>query len=216
MLESWCLAQAKKRSMHVNRMMKDVLDDDGPVISPRGLFILILVGLFALAITCNAFMTQQDLQTPAIALGARGIAVATAVPRRQSFKLDTAGLESAILSIMPDTLDTMEQNRRLGDKTGKNDRLIGQRIDDAMGLESDVGHGGERQTIRMVQIGLAELGYDPGPVDGLLGRETHRAICQFQRERAMPVTGEISADLIGELAKVSGQSTLLNALNERP
>ncbi|MEG9883752.1 MAG: peptidoglycan-binding domain-containing protein [Hyphomicrobiales bacterium] len=199
--------------MQVKRMMKDVLDDEGPVISSRGLFILILVGVFALAITCNAVMTQQDLR-PAVSLGGRRISATRAVPGRQSLKLDAAGLESRILSIMPDKLDTLQQNRLLGDKNGKSDRLIGQHIEAAMRSEGDVGYGGKGWNIRMVQIGLAELGYDPGPVDGLLGRKTHRAICEFQRERAMPITGEISGELIGELAKVSGQSALLNALNE--
>ncbi len=64
----------------------------------------------------------------------------------------------------------------------------------------------QRATIRRVQTGLAELAYSPGEINGELTRATRDAIIAFQRDHKMPETGEVSEDLIAELAKVTGQS----------
>jgi peptidoglycan hydrolase-like protein with peptidoglycan-binding domain len=42
---------------------------------------------------------------------------------------------------------------------------------------------------RQIQLGLKRRGYDPGPVDGLLGRRTARAIRAFQADHGLAVTG---------------------------
>lgn len=64
----------------------------------------------------------------------------------------------------------------------------------------------QRAAIRRVQTGLAELAYSPGAINGELTRETRDAIITFQRDHKLPETGEVSDDLIAELAKVTGQS----------
>ena len=53
----------------------------------------------------------------------------------------------------------------------------------------------ERQTIRDIQTYLAELGYDPGPADGLMGRRTRAAIRAYQSHSGLPESGQPSADL---------------------
>lgn len=52
-----------------------------------------------------------------------------------------------------------------------------------------------RQTIRDIQTYLAELGYDPGPADGLMGRRTRAAIRAYQSHSGLPESGQPSADL---------------------
>jgi len=64
------------------------------------------------------------------------------------------------------------------------------------------------KTVELVQSGLAELGYAPGPVDGILGADTRQAIREFERDRGIKVTGTVSARLIKELRKVTGISVL--------
>ncbi len=64
----------------------------------------------------------------------------------------------------------------------------------------------QRAAIRRVQTGLAELAYSPGEINGELTRETRDAIIAFQRDHKLPETGEVTDDLIAELAKVTGQS----------
>ena len=66
-----------------------------------------------------------------------------------------------------------------------------------------------RARIRRVQTGLAELAYSPGEINGELTRQTRQAILAFQRDRKLPETGEISDQLLAELAKMSGQSELV-------
>jgi peptidoglycan hydrolase-like protein with peptidoglycan-binding domain len=65
-----------------------------------------------------------------------------------------------------------------------------------------------RARVRRVQTGLAELAYDPGDINGELTGSTATAIRAFQRDRQMPETGEITDELLTELAKMSGQSEL--------
>ena len=58
--------------------------------------------------------------------------------------------------------------------------------------------------IANVQRGLAALGYDPGPVDGILGPKTRAAIRAFQVREKRPVTGVVSEELAAALRSVSG------------
>jgi len=67
---------------------------------------------------------------------------------------------------------------------------------------------GASERIRLVQTGLAELGYAPGPIDGVLGEQTQEAIRSFQKHRRMAVTGRISDGLIRELHTTTGLSSL--------
>ncbi len=57
-----------------------------------------------------------------------------------------------------------------------------------------------------IQKDLVALGYDPGTISGEVTDETTAAIAQFQAERDMPVTGEVSPLLAGILgAEVNKQ-----------
>jgi len=67
---------------------------------------------------------------------------------------------------------------------------------------------GADHKVHLVQTGLAELGYSPGPVDGVLGEQTKQAIREFERHRRLRVTGEVSDRLIRELHKMTGLSSL--------
>jgi hypothetical protein len=61
----------------------------------------------------------------------------------------------------------------------------------------DFGHEPEsveyvpRNKVRLVQNRLKELGFDPGPIDGLYGPKTEKAIMEFQRSKNMKVDGKI-------------------------
>jgi peptidoglycan hydrolase-like protein with peptidoglycan-binding domain len=47
------------------------------------------------------------------------------------------------------------------------------------------------ELIRLVQIFLKESGFDPGPIDGVLGPKTREAIKRFQIKKELKPTGEI-------------------------
>ncbi len=50
-----------------------------------------------------------------------------------------------------------------------------------------------------VQSRLAAQGYNPGPVDGVIGAQTRGAISDFQADHALPVTGQIDTPLLRTL-----------------
>lgn len=54
-------------------------------------------------------------------------------------------------------------------------------------------------TVAGLQRGLNELGYDAGPVDGLMGSRTRIAIEAYQRDERLLVTGRASADLLAHV-----------------
>lgn len=49
--------------------------------------------------------------------------------------------------------------------------------------------------IARVQAGLYELGYDPGPIDGVKGAQTTNAIRAYQRNHGLLVDGRASLEL---------------------
>ncbi|MGE4251083.1 MAG: peptidoglycan-binding protein [Parvibaculaceae bacterium] len=63
-------------------------------------------------------------------------------------------------------------------------------------------------TVTRVQVGLAELGYEPGAINGELGQQTRNAILRFERDRGIAPTGDISPTLIVELEKMSARSSI--------
>ncbi|MDP5121078.1 MAG: peptidoglycan-binding protein [Spirosomaceae bacterium] len=42
------------------------------------------------------------------------------------------------------------------------------------------------ERIRSIQIALKQRGYDPGPIDNVLGRQTKTALLQFQKDENLP------------------------------
>ena len=63
-----------------------------------------------------------------------------------------------------------------------------------------------RDEISEIQQRLEALGYDPGPVDGLMGERTGEAIAAFQQDRGLRADGQASADLLGRLRDVEPAS----------
>lgn len=57
-----------------------------------------------------------------------------------------------------------------------------------------------------IQKALARLGYGPIHIDGRVGEATQEAIGRFERDRRLPVTGQISDRLVRELNAVAGFS----------
>lgn len=55
------------------------------------------------------------------------------------------------------------------------------------------------ELIRMVQLVLEDEGFDPGPIDGILGPKTREAIKKFQMEKELEPTGEIDEQTFDRL-----------------
>ena len=46
---------------------------------------------------------------------------------------------------------------------------------------------------------MTELGYEPGPADGIMGKMTKKAIKNFQKDNDLPPTGKIDNDTKNKL-----------------
>ncbi|MGJ4891143.1 peptidoglycan-binding domain-containing protein [Bradyrhizobium sp. HKCCYLRH3099] len=64
--------------------------------------------------------------------------------------------------------------------------------------------GGNARRIAAVQRALTEYGYGQLKPTGMIGSDTQAAIQKFERERKLPVTGQLSDRLVRELAIVIG------------
>jgi localization factor PodJL len=49
-----------------------------------------------------------------------------------------------------------------------------------------------REQLQFIQQRLAELGYDPGPIDGAMGPRTREAIKMYQNQAGLPVDGQLT------------------------
>ena len=53
--------------------------------------------------------------------------------------------------------------------------------------------GADYDMVRRAQEELRQLGYDPGPIDGISGPQTQQALRTYQRDYNLPVTGRLNA-----------------------
>lgn len=66
-------------------------------------------------------------------------------------------------------------------------------------VQNDVAASLREPPVRRVQARLTALGYDPGPVDGVMGRKTRSAIEAFQRDNDLDVDGKPTQALLDRL-----------------
>jgi peptidoglycan hydrolase-like protein with peptidoglycan-binding domain len=64
---------------------------------------------------------------------------------------------------------------------------------------------GSSQHVLAVQRALGDFGYGPVKPTGVLGPDTRAAIEKFERDRKLPVTGQLSDRLVRELAATTGR-----------
>jgi len=57
----------------------------------------------------------------------------------------------------------------------------------------------DQDNIKKVQETLRDKGYDPGPIDGVMGSQTREAISQYQKAENLPITGHLDAQTAGKL-----------------
>jgi peptidoglycan hydrolase-like protein with peptidoglycan-binding domain len=70
------------------------------------------------------------------------------------------------------------------------------------------------QDVYTGQKRLIELGYNPGPIDGLLGKKTRAAILQFQKDQGLSITGSFDLSTQEKLAVSDNSSSINNSLNQ--
>lgn len=64
----------------------------------------------------------------------------------------------------------------------------------------------DQDNIKKAQETLHSKGYDPGPIDGVMGSKTRQAISAYQKAEKLPVTGHLDEATAGKLGV--GQETV--------
>ena len=80
--------------------------------------------------------------------------------------------------------------------------------------EGFVGYEAERQELKLAvetQEALLDLGYDTGGIDGVIGRNSRKAINDFQKKHGLAVTGKPSAELVTKMQAVAQEKGLTRA-----
>ena len=67
-------------------------------------------------------------------------------------------------------------------------------------------HAASTDMVRETQALLTQLGYDTGGVDGLMGRNTAKAIHAFEADRGLSQTGQVNNALLTALRSASGST----------
>src|SRR5215475_10365220 len=60
-----------------------------------------------------------------------------------------------------------------------------------VGDKDGMDKSGHSAKVRTAQQALADKGYHPGPVDGLMGPKTRAAVQEFQRKEGLEATGQL-------------------------
>ena len=90
------------------------------------------------------------------------------------------------------------------DKVAKNKSTRGSKNDgQTVSSKTDVS-----KDVNQIQTLLSLLKFNPGPIDGILGKQTTNAIRAFQLDIGVPVTGKIDANLKSQLDKAYRKSVL--------
>jgi hypothetical protein len=82
--------------------------------------------------------------------------------------------------------------------------LIGEMIRASEGATGATTKADPQRLVSAAQRALAKLGHGELKVDGILGVGTRQAIERFERERKLPVTGELGPRTVRELSMQSG------------
>ncbi|XSG81226.1 MAG: peptidoglycan-binding domain-containing protein [Methyloligella sp. ZOD6] len=143
-------------------------------------------------------------------------ALVTAVQRELSVRgYDVGDGDGAMTQETADAIRSYERAHGLEETGSPSDDLLrhivlGESLEDMGMATPNSGQGsapGEApgDMVRAVQQTLADLGYAPGPVDGMMGQNTADAIRAFQKDRQLAETGEITPTLLQEMERVSGR-----------
>jgi Putative peptidoglycan binding domain/YMGG-like Gly-zipper len=61
--------------------------------------------------------------------------------------------------------------------------------------KSHVSMSKSRSSVKRIQLALGKLGYEPGPIDGKMGKRTAAAIRQYQEKNKLLIDGHASPEL---------------------
>ena len=186
--------------------------------SPKDLVAGVLVLAAVSAIIVNALFLQAG-RHPApifgsvVVMPAPGPASASPLPRPRPVEADAAVSESRIAEPRPperpaepkaaDPLTNLVKATSAAPAAASNIMRPPAPVPVSSRAETPASSGPRR--VAAVQRALTEYGYGQLRPTGTVGSDTQAAIQKFERERKMPVTGQVSDRLVRELAAMIGR-----------
>lgn len=145
----------------------------------------------ALAASSGCGHTSQDRAVSGAGIGAGAGAIIGAVT-------GLSVLEGAVLGALGGTLTgamTDSSQINMGDPAWKSTTHAAP----AAPAPAPVANVDMQRAVSDLQARLAARGYNPGPIDGKMGAQTRAAIRAYQKDRGMPIDGQITQALVTSL-----------------
>ena len=147
-----------------------------------------LIALFASAIFVNTtFLQPQETE-----IAGRGLIISTQRLAQRSDEALPRTLPLARTHVRVRVTETRDEKRAPG-------RARGPWVKRTASLGKPATTTAHSPLIAQVQRKLAQMGYNPGPIDGRMGPATRAAIVKFQLAHNMPPTGEIEPGVLALL-----------------
>lgn len=101
------------------------------------------------------------------------------------------------------TLSQIDEIRRANDERESRESKDAYKIEVRSAYPEKLGtsSSGLKPTTKEIQTALKNAGFDPGAIDGKMGKRTQQAIKEFQRAKALKVDGVVGPKTWGELGK---------------
>lgn len=140
---------------------------------------------------------------------------------RKADKIENQAEEKAD-RIERDAKEKARETRRQGDAQadrvrGKSGDTVGDKMGRAWDKTKDkvAGNGTADRDVRAAQEALKEKGFNPGPIDGVMGPRTSAAVRDFQQKENLTVTGRLDAETRSRLM-ASSAAPAASPASERP
>jgi hypothetical protein len=183
--------------------------------SPKDMIAGVLAFAAVSAIITNALFLQagrhpSPMFGSVVALPATG-SVASPLPRPRPVDAMTRAAEPSPADPKPaepkaaDTLANLVKSTSAPAVTPSNTARPPASIPASSHNEMAAGPAAAPRRVAAVQRALTEYGYGQLKPTGTVGSDTQAAIQKFERERKLPVTGQVSDRLVRELATVTGR-----------
>lgn len=144
--------------------------------------------------------------TPAQATDVRSVAAPAVAPPARPANLETASRETASVKPVAATSASAVRpaSREVPRDTSPRDPIAELIMNGDVRPPADVGRNDSRKSVTMAQKALNKLGYGVTRVDGRLDEPMRMVLEQFEKDRKIPVTRDLSPRTSRELTAASG------------
>ena len=142
-------------------------------------------------------------------VAACAIALAFAWSGVPAFAADDTTSKDSVKDKAKDKMDTAKEKvGNAWDKTKEKAAEAKDKVKEKISSKKDKGEPmAAKDDVRTAQQALQDKGFNPGPIDGIMGPRTKAALSDFQTKENMKVTGSLDKETKAKLMTASGSSS---------